>query len=941
MRFLERALVASLVVFTLVAAPVWAQETGSITGTVTDPDGAPLPGVAVTIGGNQVPSSTVYTQANGVYRFPVLPPATDYSVTVGLEGFKTVIMDGLLVRVGGNTQINVAMELSTVEETVTVSGRSPIVDVKDTSLGTNMTEEYMQSIPSARDPWVMMEHTMGMQVNRTNVGGSESGQQSSFTANGSNFDDTVWTYDGAEVTNMAAGGLGSSPMYYDFDAFEEISISTGGNDPSIATGGVRINFVTKRGGNNWRGSARFYVTDGSLQRDTVANRDGNLTGNFTEDELYPGYIGNAIDNIKDWGGEVGGPVVRDRFFVWGSYGKQDIKQFVGSSPDSTQLKNIHGKANIHLGDSFVLNYTYVSANKTKQGRGASATRPPVTTFNQGGQSGGIHTLKAQYTINDNNYVEASYNNTPQGWFLEPQGGRDIQIAYDLNTGLWGNSYFFFDTDGPLQNVRVDGNSYIAGANVDHEIKYGYSYRSALTNSIWGAAGGAIAITSEGVPIEAWLISNSIDNYEGKRNSFYAGDTISAGRMAFNVGLRYDNQTSQGLPSAVPAHSLAPNLFPANAFPGSEKGTWNSLSPRVSFTYDLTGDSRTILRLSAARYYSQMGAWEYQKLNTTSEREMDFEWTDLNGNGSIDEGETGALLWVSGGWDPADPQDPSPNIVDDTNAPWTNELIVGIEREINRSFAVGGNFIYKKNSNFTWNPRDGEEQDSFWTLVSQQTSAGNIQVYEPVGPRSISNHYQQRNGHNTQYTGVELFLNKRFADKWMGNASFAWANPTQNWSAPTGYTDPTNIPRQDGNIDAAGSRTDSYWGASRWFLKMSGMYALPAGFNVSGFFQVREGNIIMPTIRSNNRAFGAGRVQYMTEDFGNTRLGTFWSVDLRGEKTFDIGDRGRIHLIIDAFNLLNADAVLATSNQINSSVYERIREVQQGRTIRFGFRAVLR
>ena len=199
------------------------------------------------------------------------------------------------------------------------------------------------------------------------------------------------TFDSIEVLGGANPTVAtSSQAYVDPFTFEEITISTGGNDPSIATGCVRINFVTKRGGNSWRGSARFYITDGSLQQNTVADRDGNLTGNYTADELYPGYIGNAIDNIKDWGGEVGGPVVRDRFFVWGSYGKQDIKQFVGASPDNTQLKNIHGKANIHLGDAFVLNYTYVKAQKTKQGRGASATRPPDTTFNQGGPSGTSH-----------------------------------------------------------------------------------------------------------------------------------------------------------------------------------------------------------------------------------------------------------------------------------------------------------------------------------------------------------------------------------------------------------------------------------------------------------------------------------------------------------------------------------------------------------------------
>jgi hypothetical protein len=339
----------------------------------------------------------------------------------------------------------------------------------------------------------------------------------------------------------------------------------------------------------------------------------------------------------------------------------------------------------------------------------------------------------------------------------------------------------------------------------------------------------------------------------------------------------------------------------------------------------------------------MGAGEFHRTNTTGGPEMDFAWTDGNGNGQVDPGETGALLWVSGGFDPDNPGAASPNIVDDTSAPWTNELIIGIEREINRSFGIGGNFIYKKNSNFTWNPRDGEQNDAFW--VQEQATIGGIPTtyYEPTGPRSISNHYQQRNGYNTQYTGIEVFMTKRFADKWMANGSFTWANPTQHFSSSTGYTDPTNVGVTDGQLNAAGSRTQAYWGASRWFFKMSGMYALPAGFNVSGFFQIREGNIIAPYVfvPSGNRAFGAGSVNAIQDTFGSSRLETFWTVDLRAEKTFDLSDNARVHLIVDAFNVFNNATILAQHTSLTSSLYERIREVQQGRTIRFGFRAVLR
>ena len=942
-RIIRSSLGASLAFTLLIATPVWAQDTGAISGVVTDPDGTALPGVSVTMDSTMVPSSTVYTQTNGVYRYPVLPPDEQYTLTFMLEGFKTIIQEAVPVRVGGNTQINVGMELSTVEETVTVTGTTPIVDVKKTGTGQNMTEQYMQSIPSARDPWVMMQQTAGMQVDRENIGGSESGQQSSFGANGSNRSDAMWTYDGAEITDMSA--LGASPMYYDFDAFEEISISTGGNDPSIQTGGTRINFVTKRGGNDWRGATRFYLTDGNLQSRNVGDPDtGELTGNFSESELYPGYIGNSIQNIKDWGGEVGGPVVADKAFVWVSYGKQDIKQAVGTSPDNTQLKNWHAKANFHLGDKAVLNYTFVHADKTKQGRGAAANRPPETTFIQGGPTP-IHTGKLQYTINDNNYVEASYNDTGLGFFLNAQGGTEAQVQYDLATGMWGQSYFSYSTVRPLKNGRLDGNSYVAGSSVDHEFKYGYSFRTAKTSSVWGPGGGAVAVFIGGAPAEAWLIADEIFNYQGSRQSVYLGDTVSAGRLTMNLGLRYDKQDSQANASQSPDHPLNPALFPALTFDGFKPDFgWNSLSPRLGLTYDLSGNGTTILRFSAARYYSQQYNGEFNAPITTFGPEVDFQWNDANGNGNIDTGEAfGDPLWVSGGFDVNNPNAPKSVIMDATSAPWSNELIMGAEHELSRSLAIGADFVYRKNGNETWEHRLGEDDPAFWEQVTQNVSGyGSLQVYQPYGSRSGTTTYRNRPNYTSSYSGITAYLNKRFANNWMGNASFTWANPKQRFGSG-GYTDPTNIESLNAGTYANDGtpRGGTSAGAARWFAKFGGMYQLPQGISLAGFFRLREGHVIDRYVRSNNRANGAGRVNANLAPFGSERLSSFWNLDLRAEKTFDLQGSGRIHFIMDAFNITNNDHILAVQRQFNSSAYSTIRDVVQGRTIRFGARLVLR
>ncbi len=184
-----------------------------------------------------------------------------------------------------------------------------------------------------------------MLTDRINVGGNESGQQSAYVGPGSAGDQAIWSVDGVVITDMAA--LGSSPSYFDFDAFEEMQVTTGGSDSTIATGGVVLNMVTKRGTNEWRGSGRFYKTSDSYQSNTSFS-DGDLSaGNCTPAtpcayrsgtgatrsqlvQFQLGLLGappaahftqgNQIISVDDYGAELGGPIIKDRLWVWGSYG---------------------------------------------------------------------------------------------------------------------------------------------------------------------------------------------------------------------------------------------------------------------------------------------------------------------------------------------------------------------------------------------------------------------------------------------------------------------------------------------------------------------------------------------------------------------------------------------------------------------------------------------
>src|SRR5262249_8103194 len=236
------------------------------------------------------------------------------------------------------TQIDLQMRPSGVAESVTVTGASPVVDTRKTTNEVTFDQTQLQEIPTARDPWVLLQQAPGVLVDRVNVGGNESGQQSTFIRGASDGTDTMWNLDGIMITDPSA--IGQTPTYYDFDAFQEVQFTTGGNDVRQQTGGVGINFVTKRGTNQFRGSGRFFGTNKDLQGHNISSSILSSQPTFghacaTDSSQR---CGNEIDRVLDYGFEVGGPVVKDKVWFWGAAAKNDIKNIIiTGDPDNTQL----------------------------------------------------------------------------------------------------------------------------------------------------------------------------------------------------------------------------------------------------------------------------------------------------------------------------------------------------------------------------------------------------------------------------------------------------------------------------------------------------------------------------------------------------------------------------------------------------------------------------
>lgn len=915
----------------------FAQEQyGNIRGVVLDEQGAPLPGVTVTLESELYNPRSLITTEGGIFRF--------LNVSVGkcrvkceLSGFKTHIQENIEIAVGFNIDLKIKMEIATIEEEVVVVAQSPVVDLKKTGTSTTFTQEMLQEVPSARDPWVILQQTPGLLMSRENVGGSESGQQSLYMSRGGMSWNNMWNMDGIPITDMDA--TGSSAMYYDFDTFEEIQITTSGQDTSMQTGGVSINFVTRRGTNKFQVMGRAYFTNDKLQGD-----------NRTEELIDLDYVGNQINQIMDYGIQVGGPIIRDKLWFWLGYGVQDIRKLtIDGYPDEPKLEGINAKVNFNISRNNRAELAILRNKKTYLGRGASPSRPPETTQDQVGLAPYFkfedeHIFSDSFLIN----LRLAYQ---WGWFeVVPHGEVLIPPGYDLYTRMASGSGDYYRAERPSFVAKLEGiyfmEDFLGG---DHEFKFGLTYRDTPVWSKDDWEAGVFKYYWDGVPIFAEVIREGIWDYWAKRYSLYINDSYTTGRWTFNFGLRMDKEDSDNNDAAVKASRVAPDLLPAFTYSGIDPGiSFFTFSPRFGFTFDLTGDGKTILRGNAARYGSQQGTWPAYRISASSDAGVAYNWNDSNGDNQVTTDELvgypldGILyFWGFDPWDPT--RLDSPNAFDpELKGELSDEIILGLEREVFADFSLSANFVFRYNHRFIWEAlydketgRIQQQSDMLGPYFGSITHEGVTYDYEywALNRYRPSGYYlTNQPDYHQIYRSFDIIATKRYSHGWMLNASFTYQLHTVHYGEK-GYLDPTNIKTRDG--------ARYKWLGADWVAKVSFLYQLPWGFNFSCFAQARQGyirnrQIYVPT--PERGTVGQGSMMYIDiERIGATRLPNFYNVDLSLVKDFDLGQYGRLSLQVDAFNVFNFAHTLSRYNVVNSSRYDEIMSILNPRVIRLGIR----
>lgn len=946
----------------LMATPAAAQiQTGEIFGKVTDSTGAVLPGVTVTIESPAlIRPQTVITAQSGGYRIPNLPIGT-YTVTFTLGGFRTHVRTDVRVEAGFNAEISPRIGVSAVEETVTVSGESPIVDTRQVKTGQTFTSEMLENIPSARDPWVILEQTPGMTMDRQNVGGSASGQQSSFTVHGGNSGNSMWNVDGVTITDMAA--TGSSPTYYDFDSFEEIQIQTGGNDASLQTGGVNLNMITKSGGNAFRGSARYFGVNGDWQSSNIS------------DVLYQqgAGSGNPVQEIQDYGFEVGGPIVRNRAWFWGGYGKQDIRVgVVGfikpiadcnrtfTSPedeagclatDRTLLENYNAKLQYQPATAHKLTFLFTRGDKIRNARSAGPTRPPETAYRQSGPTN-LYKGSHQWILSDRMTVETFASYTAGGFVLDFQSPElaDVQRLYHIDTGIYGRSYARSGPfDRPQWEYKSDMNYFLTNVlGGDHSFKAGIRWRETPSASGFHVGGFVTSrVRNTGVPCSSLAARCEADlhrdsNAETDMNTFsaYVNNSYNVAKMRLNLGLRYDRADDRALPSAIPANPMVPGLLPGLQFEGADSGVvYNDFSPRVGLTYDLRGNGKTVLKASGAIYYGQ-GIFTAGTLNPVGSVTVRVPWVDANGDLTVQRNEISVgrddLITWSSIYDPDNPTAlTTPNTVDpNLHNDRTREFIVGFDHELMQNFAVGANYIWRKYDRFSYSERVGLSTSDYQAQTGTDTCGNGTcaqetyqYTYYTLPFRLPASSVLTTDPFYRDHNGLELTARKRFNGRWMLNGSVALGSTLQYYPEAR-QQDPTNIPFLHGYQD--NSRN------ARWIGKLSGMYAFPLGINASFFLNARQGFPYSRNVLSPTRPNGLGSISVLTEPYGDSRYDNMVMLDSRVEKAFSVR-KLRLTASLDVFNATNTDTVLDRFNRQDSSRANSVQEVIVGRVLRLGLR----
>lgn len=938
------------VVVGLIASTPYAQETGSISGVVADETGGVLPGsnvYATSVTGTTGRSAV--TGALGGYVLHGLPVGR-YLVRFESQAFAAAYAN-VTVEARSDVQLDVTLELSGVSHGVEVHRATPLLDRKRSGVAATVDQKMLQGVPNGRSPWVVIENTPAVVLDRFDVGGSEAGQQSLFSATGTAYTQNQYSVNGVNATDPDA--LGASSTYYSYDSFEEIQVSTSGHPAEIQTPGVFLNIVLKSGTNQFRGGGAFYLENDTLQAD---NLDDSLRARGVAQS-------NKLERYLDYSLELGGPIRRDRAFFYVNFARQQIDPFVigfflpTGEPgiDKTRLTTFVARATVSVTTRDDVSVLFFRNNKFRPFRGAGRFRPTPETALYQDSTTDLFQVLYRRTLGSGTLFDVRISFMDMFFPLgeQPDASEDAFSRLELTSGVRrvgpGDDRLFerdrFQTNASLYFFRDD----LLGGSHDFKLGWQQSYSAAKTT--FDLTGSILYRDFFGVPIQVELSSEPLttENY-AKNFGLYAQDNFILGRLALNLGLRFD-RWSTGFPSQSRQPGPWEQFFNARGLALETEGesgvvVWNSLAPRLGFTYSLLDGGKTLLRGGYARYYHQIGTGLAAFRNPNARAAALFDFRDANGNGLLDPGEINfdAPLAVNL---------PSDNVIDPAiRQPMTEELTFGIEHELGPDFTVGATLIYRKDKRITDDVNTGvpfseydEAQavdpgrdlvvgtgdDSLITVFNQSPESLGRDRFELTNPEGL----------DSRYRGIMFEARKRYSNRWQMLASVVLSESDGLLPGPglekfvgTGFATP--LYDNPNTLTNAAGRT--YWDRPR-VLRIAGSYDYRFGLRFAGALRSSIGQPLYRSIQVIETTTGAllnqGPIEIVAEPQGAIIQPSVHILDVRAEKNFDFGTQGQLGLMFDVFNVFNANT--ATEISARRGAFGTIVKILPPRVARIGLR----
>ena len=699
----------------LTSSAAFAQS--AISGSVRDTSGAVMPGVAVEASSPALIEKvrTAYTDEQGRYTIVDLRPGA-YTITFTLSGFNTYRQEGLELPANFTATVNAELRVGALEESVTVTGAAPLVDVQSTQRSVVVNRELMDSVPTARNYSGMASLMPGVRMSNTDVGGNQQMEQIYMTVNGSRQTDTTLQVDGMNVNSLMNDG--QVQAYFSDAAIAETTYQTSGITADVSTGGVRINMIPKDGGNRFSGQGFVGGTDGSWQSNNVT------------DELRARGLrtGSRVAKINDFNVGLGGPIQQDRLWFFTSWRRIATDSIipgsyfastgeVGTGVEDQWVQNQMARLTwqINQKNKFIVYHDRYPKFKGHEAIVGAINEWDTAPGRRNPQNARYYTGQAKWTstITSRLLLEAGYSINSEYYTARYQPG----VQEDRGTSTWYTDVGKSDLislrayDGrstpaaavdPVANTVTGQMSYVTGS---HALKTGFNWTFGSYQTEYEINGDLVQLYRNGVPDSVRVYNTPVraNEYLSGNLGMFVQDAWTLKRMTLNMGARLERFVGKIQDQTAGAGRFAPQrtFSEIGDMPG-----WFDVAPRLGVSYDLFGNAQTAVKATFGKYMAGQTTGFPARYNPLQLQSDTRTWRDTNGDNVAQDGEIGPSNNAAFGL-PVQTLRPDADIKREYDLEYTASIQHQVRQglSVNAGFFRRGTYNSRRTQNNGWAPSD--------------------------------------------------------------------------------------------------------------------------------------------------------------------------------------------------------------------------------------------